>query len=50
MTILILNQAFYPDVAATAQHATDLAFELRKRGHEVTVVAGRQALPLLLRM
>ncbi|MCP5113637.1 MAG: glycosyltransferase family 4 protein, partial [bacterium] len=43
MKILILNQAFYPDVVATAQHATDLALDLCGRGHEVTVVAGRQA-------
>ena len=43
MKILILNQAFYPDVVATAQHATDLAVDLHRRGHEVTVVAGRQA-------
>ena len=43
MKILILNQTFYPDVAATAQHATDLALDLTEHGHEVTVVAGRKA-------
>ena len=43
MKILLLNQAFYPDVAATAQHAADLASELSRRGHEVTVVAARRA-------
>ncbi len=42
MKILILNQAFYPDVVATAQMAADLAVHLVQRGHEVTVVAGRQ--------
>jgi glycosyltransferase involved in cell wall biosynthesis len=40
MKILILNQAFYPDVVATAQHATDLALRLAQGGHEVSVVAG----------
>lgn len=41
--ILLLNQAFYPDVAATAQHLTDLALELRRRGHEVAVLTSRRA-------
>ena len=39
MRILLLNQCFYPDHVATAQHLTDLALELKKRGHEVDVVA-----------
>jgi len=39
MRILILNQAFHPDVVSTAQHATDLALELTKLGHQVIVVA-----------
>ena len=39
MRILILNQAFHPDVVSTAQHATDLALELAKLGHQVIVVA-----------
>jgi colanic acid biosynthesis glycosyl transferase WcaI len=38
MRILILNQAFYPDVVSTAQHAADLATGLKRAGHEVTVV------------
>jgi len=38
MKILILNQAFYPDVVSTAQHASDLATGLIQAGHEVTVV------------
>ncbi|MGA8215715.1 MAG: glycosyltransferase family 4 protein [Candidatus Sulfotelmatobacter sp.] len=38
MKILILNQAFYPDVVSTAQHASDLARALTQVGHEVTVV------------
>jgi colanic acid biosynthesis glycosyl transferase WcaI len=35
---LILNQAFYPDVVSTAQHASDLARGLTQAGHEVTVI------------
>ncbi len=40
MKILILNQTFYPDVVATAQHAADLATHLTEQGHQVTVLAG----------
>jgi colanic acid biosynthesis glycosyl transferase WcaI len=43
MKFLLLNQTFYPDVVSTSQHLTDLALELIKRGHAVTVVTGRQA-------
>jgi hypothetical protein len=39
--ILILNQYFWPDVAATAQHAFDLAKFLEERGDRVTVIASR---------
>ena len=39
MKVLLLNQCFHPDHVATAQHLTDLALELVKSGHEVTVVA-----------
>jgi hypothetical protein len=39
MKVLLLNQCFYPDVMATAQHLTDLAVALVREGHEVTVVA-----------
>lgn len=42
MRILILNQAFYPDLAATAQTAADLAAELAARGHQVTARASCQ--------
>jgi colanic acid biosynthesis glycosyl transferase WcaI len=42
MDILVLNQAFYPDVAATAQYAADLAVKLVERGHRVTVIASRR--------
>lgn len=40
--VLLLNQAFHPDVVATAQVLTDLALELARLGHEVTVIAGRR--------
>ena len=43
MRILLLNQYYYPDVAATAQLATDLAEHLVQRGHEVTVVTSTRA-------
>ena len=39
--MLILNQCFYPDVVATAQHGWDLALHLRKEGHEITAIASR---------
>ncbi len=38
LRVLMLNQAFFPDVVATAQYATDLALSLSKMGHKVTVV------------
>src|SRR5690349_17019538 len=38
MKILLLNQAFYPDVVSTAQHLCDLAQGLAQAGHEVTVL------------
>lgn len=40
--ILLLNQTFHPDLVATAQVLADLARELARRGHEVTVIAGRR--------
>lgn len=43
LKVLLLNQTFYPDVVATAQYLTDLALELKERGHDVTVVTGRRA-------
>lgn len=41
MRILLLNQTYHPDVAATAQHAHDLALYLIEAGHEVIVVTSR---------
>lgn len=43
MKVLLLNQFFHPDLAATAQLAADLAEDLVAAGHEVTVVATRGA-------
>jgi glycosyltransferase involved in cell wall biosynthesis len=43
MRILILNEYFYPDVASTAQHCSDLARALVREGHEVTVLTGRHS-------
>ena len=39
--VLLLNQLFYPDCAATAQILTDLAEDLARRGAAVTAIAGR---------
>jgi colanic acid biosynthesis glycosyl transferase WcaI len=39
---LLLNQCFYPDVAATGQYLTDLALELTERGHQVTVLTSNR--------
>jgi nucleoside-diphosphate-sugar epimerase/glycosyltransferase involved in cell wall biosynthesis len=38
---LIVNQAFWPDNVATAQHCHDLAKHLAASGHDVTVIACR---------
>ena len=43
MRLLLLNQAFYPDVASTGQHLADVALGLVERGHGVTVVTSRRA-------
>ncbi|MEM9166560.1 MAG: glycosyltransferase family 4 protein [Planctomycetota bacterium] len=41
MRALLINQVYWPDVAATAQHADDLAQHLVRHGHEVHVIASR---------
>jgi glycosyltransferase involved in cell wall biosynthesis len=41
MHIVLLNQAFHPDVVSTAQMAKDLADHLTRRGHRVTAIASR---------
>jgi hypothetical protein len=43
LRFLLLNQTFYPDVASTAQHLTDVARGLADAGHEVHVIASRRA-------
>lgn len=43
MRILLLNQTFYPDMAATAQYLSEVASSLADAGHQVTVVTGRRA-------
>jgi glycosyltransferase involved in cell wall biosynthesis len=39
MRVLLLNQYYHPDVAATAQLASDLGADLARRGHEVWALA-----------
>ncbi|MGA2499095.1 MAG: glycosyltransferase family 4 protein [Tepidisphaeraceae bacterium] len=41
MHVLILNQPFYPEVAATAQLMWDLAQDLDRHGHNVTAICSR---------
>ena len=41
MRILFVNQYYWPDVASTGQHLTDLAEHLARAGHEVRVVCSR---------
>ena len=43
MRVLLLNQTFYPDLVATAQHMADLGRYMVQRGHEFEVVASRSA-------
>ena len=41
MHLLLVNQHYYPDVASTGQHLTDLAEHLASEGYEVEVLTGR---------
>lgn len=41
MKVLLLNQVFWPDVAATAQHGHDLGRFLVQHGDQVTALASR---------
>jgi len=43
MRILLVNQTFYPDLASTAQHLSELARALARRGHGVRVVTSARA-------
>lgn len=40
--VVFVNRYFYPDLSATSQILTDLAFHLAETGMDVTVVTGRQ--------
>jgi len=40
--VIFVNRYFYPDLSATSQILTDLAFHLADKGMDVTVVTGRQ--------
>ena len=44
MRILLLNQFFHPDPAATSQLLSDLARGLAAEGHTVRVICGRSSL------
>src|SRR5262249_4719929 len=39
--IIFLNRYFYPDHAATSELLSDLAFALKSRGFNITVIASR---------
>jgi colanic acid biosynthesis glycosyl transferase WcaI len=41
LKLLLINQYFYPDMAATAQLLTDLAMDLSSKDWAVTALAGR---------
>lgn len=43
MKLLFVNQAFYPDVAATAQYLQQIAVACAARGHDVTVLCAAEA-------
>jgi len=43
MKVLIISQAFWPDTASVAQHMTDLAEEMVKKGHAIDVFSSRHA-------
>ena len=43
MKVLIISQAFWPDTASVAQHMTDLAEEMVKKGHVIDVFSSRHA-------
>ena len=40
---MIISQAFWPDTASVAQHMTDLAEEMVKKGHTIDVFSSRHA-------
>jgi glycosyltransferase involved in cell wall biosynthesis len=42
MRIIFVNRFFFPDISATSQMLTDLAFFIAGKGHDVTVITSRQ--------
>ena len=42
MRVVFVNRYFHPDHSATSQIASDLAFHLAERGHEVAAITSRQ--------
>jgi colanic acid biosynthesis glycosyl transferase WcaI len=40
-TLLFVNAHYYPDVASTGQHLTDLCEHLQSQGYHVSVICGR---------
>lgn len=42
MNIVFVNRFFFPDISATSQMLTDLAFFIAGKGHDVTVITSRQ--------
>ena len=40
-SLLFVNQHYWPDVASTGQHLTDLAEHLARRGYDVEILTGR---------
>ena len=42
LTLVFVNRFFHPDISATSQMLSDLAFFLATRGHQVTVITSRQ--------
>jgi colanic acid biosynthesis glycosyl transferase WcaI len=41
--ILLINQFFWPDLAATSQLLTDLVSHMAKQGHDVTVICAKHS-------
>ncbi|MCB0332973.1 MAG: glycosyltransferase, partial [Bdellovibrionales bacterium] len=41
--VLLINQSFYPDLAASGQYLTDLAFSLQEQGAQVRVLTSKHA-------
>jgi glycosyltransferase involved in cell wall biosynthesis len=42
MRVVFVNRFFFPDISATSQMLSDLAFFISQKGHDVTVITSRQ--------